>query len=381
MKTGGQVTGIENVNILRTYIRNILRNEKTSQTIYNSINKTDANLALIWKKKSSKYFSDLQSLNEFILSSLDFTKYYETVHKLKPVFHSYANLRAFVEVLMDEYDNAHQTELISRLKSFLRWLVRTETLEVIPQNAPLKMIDTNGLEITYSGSVCIYQLCLPTLKNVQISAPYNKDFLVVKANLTQYQPSNRLEFTVNDTLEMTIHKHTFTFTAKLTGQVKLLEHSYPIDITLNEKRYLYTSLVQMEGFSSSSSFKISKSGRIFSVGWQDMVDSIVGETLQTKPLTDRALKNMERISNRTEERLDLIQRRKRDSQMKYQRTWDATDSARKQAEKTGVEHDRTNAVYKSKLLQMKGQQERYSLCCYKMIYFNRYENGKLACYS
>ena len=205
--------------------------------------------------------------------------------------------------------------LSSKLNIFLRWLKRTETLEVIPNIEPLKMVDNSGLKFIFSGTVCIYQLCIPSLSNVQISASYDKNVLVLKANLSHYRPSSRLEFTANDTLEIIIHKYTSTFKAKLTGKMNLLENDIPIEIILDQEQYSYTSSVKMEGLNS---FKIAQFGRIFSVKWSDMVNSIVGKALQTEHLVERTLKNFQSISNGTKARLNLIQRRERESQEKYQ---------------------------------------------------------------
>ena len=358
LATGGQMTGIQNTNLLGTYIRNLLRNELTRKIISDSID--DGKLAQIWNRKSSSYFTSLKSFNEFVAAGLDSTKYYETIQKLKPVQESYINLKAFAEVLLEEYEtDVSKLLLVSRLKSFLRWLVRTETLEVIPQSEALKMVDTNGLKITYSGSLCIYQLCLPSLSQVDIVASQDKDFIAVRANLSQFHPSDRLEFTTNDTIEMNISKFTPTFTAKLTGRVKLLDKSFPVVIVLDQEKFAYTSMVQMEGFSKTE-FKIANTGKIFTVGWQDMVDSISGQTKQTKVLEERAMENFKRISNNTNTRLDLIQQRKRETQLKYQSVLDGMKSAKERADTATTEYEKTNSRYKVKVLQLKSQQERYS---------------------
>ena len=221
------------------------------------------------------------------------------------------------------------------------------------------MIDTNGLTIYYSGSLCIYQLCLPSLSQVEIVSSQKKDFVVVKANLSQFKPSDRLTFTTNDTIEIKINKFTSTFTAKLTGRIELLDNSFPVEIVLDEDKYTYTAMVQMEGFSETE-FKISNTGKIFSIRWEGMVDSISGQTNQPKALEDRALKNFKKISNRTSSRLDLIQQRKSETEIEYQSLQNGMKSIKERADLAITEYSKTNSNYKIKVLQLKEQQERYS---------------------
>ena len=54
---------------------------------------------------------------------------------------------------------------------------------------------------------------------VEIVSSQKKDFVVLKANLSQFKPSDRLTFTTNDTIEIKINKFTSTFTAKLIGRI------------------------------------------------------------------------------------------------------------------------------------------------------------------
>ena len=254
---------------------------------------------------------------------------------------------------MDEYKNdISKSQLVSSLKSFLRRLKWTERLVVNPQQEPLKTIDTNGLTILYSGSLCIYQLCIPSILQVEIVTSQNKDFVLVKANLSQFKPSDRLTFTTNDKIEIQINKFTTTFTAKLTGRIELLDNSFPVEIVLDQDKYSYTAMVHMEGFSETE-FKISNTGKIFSIGWQGMVDSISGQTDQSKALEDRALENFKKISNRTSSRLDLIQRRKSETQLKYQSVQDGIKSIKERADLAINEYAKTNSNYKIKVLQLK----------------------------
>ena len=104
LATGGHLSGIQNTNQLKTYIKNLLRNGQTGESIRDLLSTIDGGeLAPIWDRKSSVYFVNLQSLNEYITSGLDSTKYFETIQKIKPVQESYINLNAFAEVLLDEY--------------------------------------------------------------------------------------------------------------------------------------------------------------------------------------------------------------------------------------------------------------------------------------
>ena len=154
LATGGHLSGIQNTNQLKTYIKNLLRNGQTGKSIRDLLSTIDGGeLAPIWDRKSAVYFANLQSLNEYITSGLDSAKYFETIQKIKPVQESYINLNAFAEVLLDEYKNdISKSQLLSSLKSFLRRLKWTERLEVNPQQEPLKMIDTNGCLLYTSPS-------------------------------------------------------------------------------------------------------------------------------------------------------------------------------------------------------------------------------------
>ena len=361
LATGGHIIGIQNTNRLKTYIENLLRNGKTGQSIMESLKKIEeGELAEIWDRKSAIYFASLQLLNSYVSSGLDSTRYFETIKIITSVQESYVNFNAYAEVLLDEYKNdISNIGLVSSLKSFLRRLKWTERLEVIPQQEPFKMIDSNGLKISYSGRICIYQLCLPSLSQIEIVSSQDNDFVVAKANLSQFKPSDRLTFTTNDTIEVKISKFTSTFSAKLTGRVQLLDNSFPVEIVLDQDKYSYTTMVQIEGFSKTE-FKISNTGKIFSIGWKDMIDSISGQTDQANTLEERTFENFKKISNRTKSRLDLIQRRKSETQLKYQDVQDSMKSAKKRADLATIEYKKINSNYKIKVLQLKTQQERYS---------------------
>ena len=79
LATGGHLSGIKNTNRLKTFVTNLLRNGQTGKSIKDFLSKVDGGeLAPIWDRKSSVYFANLQSLNEYITSGLDSTKYFET---------------------------------------------------------------------------------------------------------------------------------------------------------------------------------------------------------------------------------------------------------------------------------------------------------------
>uniref|UniRef100_A0A7M5XAK0 Uncharacterized protein n=1 Tax=Clytia hemisphaerica TaxID=252671 RepID=A0A7M5XAK0_9CNID len=269
LATGGQIRSISNENALKTYSRYLTRAERNSQGVGNLLATLDQKLADIWSSKTTEYFKHLGNFNTFVMMGLDSTNYYEAINTLQPVKESYINFKSFANVLVENFKNENANQrLVLALRNVLRALSRTDQLEILPQLEPIKFVDVNGLQMKYSGGLCIYQLCFPSMGSIEIDSPFNKNHITIKSNLTTFNASSRLHFTDKDSLQINIDKHIGTFTATLTGNLKVFDKVFSIQFSFDQDKFAYSSTISVEGFPSTG-FTVSKTKQISNVQWED----------------------------------------------------------------------------------------------------------------
>jgi len=358
--TGGHATSIANENLLKIYLQNLVRYERYSSSIFNQLQNLQNDLAGIWQSKANVYFESLQAANDLVQNGINPSDYTETVSKISAVKYSYINFNSFVNALVNEFQDPSKTAILQALTSFQRRIKLTVRLEVIPKIEPIRFIDTNGFNMRYSGSLCVYQLCFQDLENIEVDVKTDKDFIIISGNTKRFNASKRLHFGDNDIIQLTVYKHSEKLAGKLTSNVILFDKNTPIEITLDKNTFEFSSNITLISSEEDLVFKIFGTGPVISTDWNEMVKSITGEAHSTKTISSLAKDYYFSTVDNTRVRLDAIEERKNNAAEKYQNIQNVITEVKTKADKAILEHQKKESDYKIKLLQLENEQQGYS---------------------
>ena len=358
---GGKVIGIKNEHFLRTNLRSFLRAEQYESYIAKYLKADNSSLLQPWFRKASNFFDNIKRanglLNQGNISGSE--KYFELVKRTKLVKNAQINLKAFVDVLISSLANKiNHVDTVKEARRFSLLLARTERLIVEPMLELTQMYDDNGMELKFTGQLCIYQLCFPTIDDVKIDVSPDKETIEIRGNLKAFKASNRLHFSDKDELQITVSKYSNMFVGKVTGYFILFGKKFPLKISFDQSSLSYQSFISIDQMFED--FEISHTGEIILIGWKDLVKSISGELSGTKYLQNLIENEAAEISNHTTSRLNRALIRKEQALKEYQDMLNLYQSAKDEAEKASGEYESVNSKYKENLVELKTEQKRYS---------------------